>query len=671
MTDRQKDMKDEDTEALFRKAVTAQLNGEIGLALSLYRDLLKSFPNHLPSLNNTGAIYLKSGDYASAMHFFRKALRLRPLNADAWNNLGVILARSADPARAVRCYERALRLKPDSEIYTNLGSAYKDLGRLDQAELMHRKGLELDPSNPKAYNNLALVYIEMGRHDQAIACFRKALLMDNSDEEIVFNLGEALVGAGHVAEAVSLAEEALTLFPGSITTVVGAARVFLECGLWEKADPLIEAALRYPFTVSEAAVLRHLILFLNASVSSRQDIARMHLLCGQLIEEQLKEEIEANPFSFNGRFEKSSRLRIGYVSPDFNRHSVGWFFREIVKYHDSDHFDIYCYSLSDREDDLTRDIEASVTVFRRVKRLGDRQVTRQIFEDRIQILVDLAGYTRENRLEIFALRPAPIQITAIGYPHGTGLTSMDYRITDRLAEGPCADAEYAEALIRLPCFFLPLPPFERGNSGLRKEDIGIPTEAVTMVSFNAFHKLRPEVLRLWGRIMKRVPGSHMVFSFRHSQSEFVQARIRGYLGVSPERIHFLPQTATEEEHRARYLIGDLALDPFPYSGTTTSWEALSQGVPVITLRGVRHVERTTWSLLAELGLGYLAAEDEASYEKKVVTMARDADHLAEVKRDVKRSVRAAIAKGNRDYVRELETCLLDMWKRYLKMHKGC
>jgi predicted O-linked N-acetylglucosamine transferase (SPINDLY family) len=312
-----------------------------------------------------------------------------------------------------------------------------------------------------------------------------------------------------------------------------------------------------------------------------------------LIEELHKKDVQRNPFDFTGRFDGLDRLRVGYVSPDFRRHSVGWFFREIIHRHDHENFRIYCYSIIDRSDDLTKEIRAKSFQFRQVGHLNDVRFAGQIFEDRIQILVDLAGYTANNRLDIFALRPAPVQITAFGYPHGTGLKTMDYRITAREAEGPDAEKEYGERLLFMPDHFLPFPVFSQAPGLLTKEDIGLRSDAVLMVSFNARHKLRPEVLRLWNRILLGAPNTFLAFSFRHSDADFARRQVLRHFTVEHRRILFLSQMPTEEQHRARYHMADLSLDPFPYNGTTTSWEALCMGVPVITLKGHRHVQRTT------------------------------------------------------------------------------
>jgi protein O-GlcNAc transferase len=653
------------TNAVFKKAVAAHLQGDHKAARKLYLDLLRINPDHAPALSNLGAIHIRNMDWPAALRCLEEAVKRAPRNSDAWNNLGVTLLETGDAHKALSCFKTAMEAAPaDPEIHTNLGAALRALGDLASAQSCHLKAIELNPSCAKAYNHLALVRKDMGDLEQAVLLFEKALRLNPEEEKFAFNLCETLVEKGALAEAVSFSLQALEKHPASITTAVGAARVFIECGQWEKAEPLIRKAVVHPFTAADLGILRHLLLFLNASLLPRQTIARIHLRCGELLFRERSRGIEGKPFDFGGRYEGLERIRIGYISPDFNRHSVGWFFRELVENHDTGRFEVYCYSLSDRRDDITEAIEARSGTFRQVKTMTELQIAGQVFEDRIMILVDLAGYTRENRLDIFAFRPAPVQVTAIGYPHGTGLPTMDYRITDTFSEGPSPEEEYRETLVRLERFFLPLPSLEAREPQITREQLGIEPDRVVLVSFNAFHKLRPEVLQLWDRILREVPQAHLLLSFRHAASAYARERILSHFRVSPGRLHFLDPAQTEEEHRGRYRLADLALDPFPYSGTTSSWEALSMGVPTITLKGERHVQRTTWSLLKHLGFSFLAADDDDSYLGIATNLLRDPDQLKALHDQIRQRVDEINAIGSRPYVSELENQYLTLWQAY-------
>jgi protein O-GlcNAc transferase len=652
-------------ESNFRSAIACHKGGRLSEAKERYQEILDTVPDHGPSLNNLGTIFLQEENHDSAIACFREAVDRQPKNADAWNNLGVLLSRTGLGDEALDCFQNASGISPeDPEIQTNLGDAWRLAGDLNRAETHHRKALSLDPKNAKALNNLALLQKAFGRLKAAVALFKEALLLDPTDEQIHFNLGTALIEAGNFAGAVSVSEAALQRFPHSITTAVGAARVLVEAGQWEKADPLIHRAVRYPYTTHDLPVLRHLLLYINAVPGIRADIAHLHFCCGRLIHEKWKAFECSSRFPFENRFKGLSKIRIGYVSPDFNRHSVGWFFREIIRHHDTDRFEIYCYALADKQDDITDKIRAKAEAFHRVAHLSEMEIASQIFKDRIQILVDLTGYTRNNRLDVFALGPAPVQITAIGYPHGTGLPSMDYRISDGFVEGDDAESEYRERLLSMPDCFLPYPNFKQDMPAVTRDQLGVTEALVVFASFNAWHKLRPEVLRLWNQILHSAPKSVLVFSFRYAETPYARKRIHSYFDVAPDRIRFLPQTDTESAHRARYGAVDIALDPFPYNGTTTSWEALYMGVPVVTLRGDRHVQRTTWTLLANLNLGMLAVDTPPSYIDLAVRLATEPSLLNRVKNRVGDSIKRCLNAGNSAYACALEDHYHRAWQRF-------
>lgn len=660
-------MQKTDLQSKFQKAVQVHMKGQVDTAKLLYQDLLRFYPNHVPSLNNLGAILLESGDHGAAAEYFKQVIQHNPKNGDAWNNLGVIQKEVGSLRVAKNHFEKALKYIPeDDEVHSNLGAVLKALGEPDQAEIRHRNALELNPGNANAHNNLALVLKEKNRLQEAVIHFRKALGLNPDDEKIYFNLSDCLVAKGDFQGAVVLVKEALARFPESMIIKTGGVKVMIESGHWEKADLLFQSWIRHRFLPSELSLLRYLMLYINATTRPPMEVAQIHHQCGRLIADYWQKTGEKGLFDHAGRLTENGKIRIGYLSPDFNRHSVGWFVNEIIKHHNTERFDIYCYSLSQSTDAMTQSIRQHASEYRDVTYMEDIQIGRCIYDDRVQILIDLAGYTTGNRLDIFALKPAPVQITAIGYPHGTGLPMMDYRMTDDQAEGPAAAHEYQERLIHLPHCFLPLPRFEKSEVVHKKSDIGVPIDAIILTSFNALHKLRPEVLALWNRILRHIPNAYLLFSFKHSTNPYIQHRILSHFEEKTDRIVFLPQTKTIEQHRTRYRLADLALDPFPYNGTTTSWEALSMGVPVITLKGDRHVQRTTFSILANIGIPELAVETESAYLALAVGLAKNPDRLHRLKDKVARQAEETVQTGNQAYVRDLEKQYIQIVQENLK-----
>jgi protein O-GlcNAc transferase len=652
---------------LFHEAVTAHSGGEFQKAASLYRQLLETDPNHAGVLNNLGALYLQEGGLDSAAACYQKAFRINPRNPDLCNNLGILALKQGDPNRARSYYETALDLKPnDPEILNNLGVALKEMGRIEAAVDLYRRSVALNPAYGKAYVNLGIACRETGKIDDAVASYTRALELDPADPEIHYNLGDALEARGEFEEALDCQKRALEIGKDSVALRVGAARIMIDCGDWTSAKPLLRKCLAHDFSVYELPLLRHLLLYLNAYPMAPKEIFRMHALCGDLILRQFRNRTRALDFDFEGLRPRRGRIRVGYVSPDFRRHSVGWFFREILARHDRDSFEVFCYALSPGEDDLTSAIRTAAACFKDVSRLSSEDIAGEIHGDGIQILVDLAGYTRNNRIEVFAMKPAPVQVTAIGYPNGTGLPTVDYRLTDRWADDEGAFRYYREKLIRLPRCFLPFPDLGVSQKRIRKSDHGIPEGGFVFASFNARHKLNPDVLRLWNRIMTSLPGAYLAFSFHHTESEFARKGVRSFFPTAADRLVFLPRVETEEEHRARYRLADAALDPFPYCGTTTSYEALWMGVPVITLVGRNHVQRTTFSLLKNLGLEETAAFSGEEYVKRAVELAKDPQRLDVLRAGIRDRLHAPLENHLKEYVLDLEGAYRRIWEQYQK-----
>lgn len=312
---------------------------------------------------------------------------------------------------------------------------------------------------------------------------------------------------------------------------------------------------------------------------------------------------------------RQRRLRIGYVSPDFRRHSVGHFIAPIIANHDRWSFEVYCYAEVATPDDQTARFQSLAQGWRSTVGLSDGAVAEQIRHDGIDILVDLAGHTAGNRLGVFAEQPAPVQLTWIGYPNTTGMAAMGYRFTDAVADPPgAADNEHTETLLRLEHGFLCFAPPDGGPDIAPAPSLK--TGHVTFGSFNHLPKVNPGVVAVWAAILRRTPGSRLIIKSRTLADRSTRERYGALFaaeGVEPDRVELLSWIASSSGHLEAYGRVDIALDPFPYNGTTTTCEALWMGVPVVTLRGSRHAGRVGASLLTRLGLDELIADTVDGY----------------------------------------------------------
>jgi predicted O-linked N-acetylglucosamine transferase (SPINDLY family) len=365
------------------------------------------------------------------------------------------------------------------------------------------------------------------------------------------------------------------------------------------------------------------------------------------------------------------RLRVGYVSPDFCIHSVANFLLPLLSNHDAQIVDIVCYSNTERQDEITARFQALAGTWRDIRNKSDEEVVQLIREDRIDILVDLAGHTGRGRLRVFGHKAAPVQLTYLGYPDTTGLKTVDYRLTDQWADPPGQEAFHTEKLIRLPGGFLCYAPlFETPPvSSAPLLDKGF----VTFGSFNNVAKMNPEVLQLWAEILKAVPRSRLLLKTKSfwdkSVAEDFSNRIQA-CGVERERVELRPWALHPRDHLIHYREIDIALDTFPYNGTTTTCEALWMGVPVIALAGNTHAGRVGVSLLSALGLENLIAPTPNDYLTLTVALAQDTARLTALHSTLRERLAQSSLCDGRKFAAEVERVYRFIWHDWCRTARG-
>jgi len=357
------------------------------------------------------------------------------------------------------------------------------------------------------------------------------------------------------------------------------------------------------------------------------------------------------------------RLKIGYVSSDFRDHSVMRFFQSVVTSHDRDRVEVICYSNVRRPDQTTHRIRDHADMWRDIVGVGDEQAKEIVVKDRIDILVDLVGHTGDHRLLLFGRRPAPVQVTYLGYPNTTGLSTIDYRITDGDADPVgMTESHHTETLIRLPDSFLCYsPPFDIPQRPLHRG------RETTFGSFNNLAKITSEMLELWGRIVCSVPNSKLVIKSVGLSCARVRERFYRNLadrGVHPSRVALLPYDPSSREHLLTYHKIDIALDTFPYHGTTTTCEALWMGVPVVSLAGHAHVSRVGVSLLRRAGLTPLIATTMDEYFERAVALAGDHEQWKAFSSNIRERLRLSPLANPSRFVQDLEDAFALMWFRW-------
>jgi protein O-GlcNAc transferase len=357
------------------------------------------------------------------------------------------------------------------------------------------------------------------------------------------------------------------------------------------------------------------------------------------------------------------RIRIGYVSPNLGSHSVSYFIEPVLSHHDRSAFEVYCYHTGPHCDETTERIEAAVDAWRQADSLSDDALARLIVDDRIDVLVDLAGHTLFGRLAVFARRPAPVQMTWIGYPDTTGIEAIDFRITDAIADpAPQADARHTERLLRLPGAFLCYqPPRDAPEVALRDKG----ADEVVFCSFNTVRKVNDAVIALWSRVLRAVPGSRLLIKGgRVLGEEAVARRLRtGFAahGIAESRLELKDWIEDRAGHLNLYGAADIALDTFPYNGTTTTCEAMWMGVPVVTLAGEAHMSRVGATLLCAVGLNELIAHSPDAFVEAAVSLARDLPRRRALRATLRARFAASPLLDHAGFTRTLDATIRDAW----------
>ncbi|MFP4087844.1 MAG: tetratricopeptide repeat protein, partial [Desulfobacteraceae bacterium] len=543
------------------------------------------------------------------------------------------------------------------EAWNSLGNICQADGRLSEAQQCYQKALEIDAKHGSAANNLGNLYQKRGRLEAAETYYRRALSVCSQDPEVLSNLGQCLRSQGRLTEALAAIDRALEQDPEFAGAHNHRGLIFQDQGRIDEAlQSFDEAASLSPDNAAFCSN-RLLAMYYNWRATPMD-----HLHAARKWWTQYESEVAKGP-SFEIDPDPFRRLRIGFVSGDFRNHSVGFFLMPLFMCYDRQQLEIHCYAQVENPDETTDRFRRSASGWYSTMGRDAAAVAEQIRADRIDILIDLAGHTAHNRLDVFALRPAPVQITWLGYPGTTGSPEIDYRITDAVADPPGeSEAWHTERLLRLPNGFLCYEAPEEASPVASPPMIR--NGHVTFGSFNTLPKLNSQVIETWATLLRSVPTARLVVKCRQLGDADTCQRMRDQfasLGVPAHRIRLMPKVEGTKGHLAMYHEVDIGLDPFPYNGTTTTCEALWMGVPVVTLRGDRHSGRVGASILSGLGLKELIAEDQADYVERAALLASDREHLTHLCRTLRERMMASPLCDGWGFSRSFAGVLSKIW----------
>jgi predicted O-linked N-acetylglucosamine transferase (SPINDLY family) len=640
-------------------ALKHQQEGNLEQAKKIFSEILQVEPNNICALHFLGLLYYRLKRYDLSLSLIKKAIEYEPNYVDAYNNLGVILSDVGQYDEAIECYQQAIRVNTNSFFaHYNLGNILREKGHFDKAITCYSKAIELNPTFAEAHCNLGYSLQQKGNLDHAISCYRKAIELNPNFSEAHCNLATVLQNMGLFDEAVNHYRHAIDLNPNSPVAVNNLGNALAEQGKLNEAASCYRLALQLNPSFSPAYSnllfsLLHNDQFDTASIFSE------HLQFAENYEKPLFH----HTIPHTNKCSDDRKLRIGYLSPDFKRHSVAYFIEPVLKAHNKNNFEIFCYSNSPVQDDVTKRMKRYTDQWRDIVHMNDEQAAALIKNDGIDILVDLAGHTSNNRILLFARKSAPIQINWIGYPASTGLSSIDYRLVDCYTDPPGMTEQFhTEKLIRLPEIFLCyLPDCDSPEINVIP---ALEAGCITFGSFNKFSKISSKSFLLWTAILNKIPNSHLILkSIALSDSSTRNYALDKFAegGIEKNRIKLYSWLPSIREHLELYNRIDIGLDTFPYNGTTTTCEAMWMGVPVITLAGKSHASRVGVSLLSNLGLPELIATTPEEYVAKAIDLARDLEKLQSLRKCLRDMMSRSPLTDAKKFTHHLEEAYRRMW----------
>ena len=510
----------------------------------------------------------------------------------------------------------------------------KMTGDRDEAERILQSCCEIAPG-AQVFYNLGSFYLESGDRGSAVRCYKEAFDFDPSYLPSAEAYGDMLITAGFLQNAHGIVSKIVTVHPESAIGYTLAGRIMCQCGQADMAVDQFRKALE--FEPDDITIYTHLLLALNYCPTIDEQVL---VDSSGKWAELLQEKVQPDPPQKRAG---TGRIRIGYVSGDFRRHSVAYFIEPILHYHDKEKFEVFGYSFASMPDDVTKRIKGMCDTWRDLRMTRSYQTAADVIKhDQIDILIDLGGITYKG-IELFAYKPAPVQVTFLGYPNTTALTAINYRFTDGYCDpenNDKTDSSYLEELIRLNAGFLTFAPPD--TSPEISEPPFVKNGYVTFGSFNTFAKVTDEVIDVWSKILNRVPGSKLLLKsklFIEVESKDEVQFCFSKRGIGPDRLILREWTQTLESHLEVYGGVDIALDTFPYNGTTTTCESLWMGVPVVSRYGSVHRSRVGLSILSQLGMPSLATDSAREYIKQAVRMACNETRL----RSLRKSLRSVVA----------------------------
>ncbi len=642
--------------------------GKAQAALDAYATALAHKPDSAAAHFNMGNAYVRLGRYHESVAAYRKAVALKPDFADALVALGVALESVGKPGEAAAQYRQALDLRPDyAEAHYNLGGALASLGKLNEAVESYRHAVDLRPEYVEAHFKMGDSLAGLGKFSDAAASYRQTLKIQPGHIDALHNLGATLTLSGQLDEAIACFKRVLDHEPDNAEVHMNLGYALVDHGQFDVGVASTRRALELK---PDCLAAYNNLLFIHNYLGDQP--ASLMLAEARRFGELVASKARRYAAWPNSP-EPGRCLRIGFMSGDLCNHPVGYFLvgvLEALASQAAGRLELFAYPNRPAKDETGRRIKACCRGWHSAVGLSDEALAQRIHSDGIDILIDLAGHTGHNRLPVFAWRPAPVQVSWLGYFATTGVAEMDYFIADPWTLPESEEANFTEKIWRLPetrlCFTPPdaaldvgpLPAMERGY--------------LTFGCFNNLTKMNDSVVALWSRVLDAVPDSRLFLKAAQLNETIGRQRVVerfAACGIDPGRLTF-EGYVPRANYLAAYQRVDIGLDPFPYTGGTTTVEALWMGVPVLTLSGERFLSRQGVGLLMNAGLPEWVAADPDDYVARAASHASNLEQLSALRSKLRQQVLASPIYDAKRFAQHFETALRNIWQEWCRKNGG-
>lgn len=657
-----------DLDVNLKKAVSLFKNGNLNEAEKICNDLKKKDPNNLINLNLLGIILFQKKEFSNSIKIIKESISLNFKQAETQNNLGIVNLEIKNFINAIEAFKNSIKINPNfNEAYINIGVALKEINKNQEAIGYWEKAIQLKKNNPRAYNNIGNVYFEMNKPEISIEYYNNAISFDNNFYNAYFNRGNAKQKMNLLNESIKDYNEAIRINNNYAEAYV--ARGNSLRNLDKLSDTLKDYEKGYKLNPNYQNLYGNIFfikknlcdwknykneyLFLNNNIQEENKIINPFIslstfnsseiqkkIANEHFQKKFKKKISLSKNILFKNLKSKDKIKVGYYSSDFKNHAMSQLLAGLFETHNRDEFEIIGFSLiQNKSDEIKERIIKSFDTFIDVSTKSEKEIAEISRNLDIDIAVDLMGYTKSNRFEIFIEKCAPIQINFLGYPGTLGSDCIDYIIADKTLISKEDEKHYSEKIIYLPDTY-------QSNDSKRiisekkfsRKDFNLPDDKFIFCCFNKKYKIDPNIFELWMNILKKVDNSVLWLLDDENESTtnlIYETKLRD---VDPKRIIFSKKIPTHE-HLARHSLADLFLDTFPYGAHTTASDALWSGLPVITKKGNSFASRVASSLLKAISIEELITFNDQEYQDLAVKLATDKKQLNLIKDKLSRNIK--------------------------------